>query len=102
MTNMISSHNKKVTNSNYEANGKTCHCRNKSNCPLENKCLTNKIVYNVEANNGINELCTKIYFGISGTEFKSRYNKHQCHLETGHTKMIPKFRVPNFRNILGV
>ena len=76
MTNIISSHNKKVTNSNYEANGKTCHCRNKSNCPLENKCLTSKIVYKVETNNGINELCTKIYFGISGTEFKSRYNNH--------------------------
>ena len=75
MTNIISSHNKKV-NSNYEANGKTCHCRNKSNCPLENKCLANKIVYKVETNNGINELCTKIYFGISGTEFKSRYNNH--------------------------
>ena len=26
----------------------------------------------------------------------------QYHLETGHTKMIPKFRIPNFRNILGV
>ena len=76
MTNIISSHNKKVTNSNYEANGKTCHCRNKSNCPLENKCLTSKIVYKVETNNGINELCTKIYFGISGAEFKSRYNNH--------------------------
>ena len=26
--------------------------------------------------NGINKLSTKIYFGISETEFKSRYNNH--------------------------
>ena len=45
MTNIISSQNKKVINSGNEANGKTCNCRNKSNCPLDNKCLTNKIVY---------------------------------------------------------
>ena len=29
MTNIISSHNKKVTNSDNETNGKTCSCRNK-------------------------------------------------------------------------
>ena len=57
---------------------KTCNCRDKSNCPLDNKCLTNKTVYKaeVETNDGINELSTKVYFGISETEFKSRYNNH--------------------------
>ena len=78
MTNIISSHNRKVANSGNEANGKTCNCRNKSNCELDNKCLTNKIVYKgeIEINNGINELSTKAYFGIRETEFKSRYNNH--------------------------
>ena len=73
MTNIISSHNKKVTNSDNETNGETCDCRNKSNCPLDNKCLTNKIVYKAEVktNTGINELSTEVYFGISETEFKS-------------------------------
>ena len=78
MTNIISSHNKKITNSDNETNGKTSNCRNKSNCSLDSKCLTNKIVYKaeVETNNGINELSTKVYFGISETEFRSRYNNH--------------------------
>ena len=78
MTNIISTHNKKVTNSDNETNGETCSCRNKSNCPLDNECLTNKIVYKaeVETNDGINKLSTKVYFGISETEFKSRYNNH--------------------------
>ena len=78
MTNIISSHNKKVTNSDNETNSKTCNCRNKTKCPSDNKCLTNKIVYKaeVETNNGISELPTKVYFGISKAEFKSRYNNH--------------------------
>ena len=45
MTNIISSHNKKITNSYNETNGKTCNWRNKSNCPLDNKYLTDKVVY---------------------------------------------------------
>ena len=72
MTNIISSYNKKITNTYNEANGKTCNCRNKSSSPLDNKCLTNKIVYKAEVktNDAINELSTKVYFGISKTEFK--------------------------------
>ena len=79
MTNKISSHKKKIINSGNETNGKTCNCRNKSNCPLDNKCLINKIVYKaeIETNDGINELSTKVYFGISKTYFKSRYNKNK-------------------------
>ena len=66
-----------VINSGYEANGKTCNCKNKSNCPLDNKCLINKIVYKDKIKtDGINELSTKVYFGISETEFKCWYNNH--------------------------
>ena len=63
------SHKKKVTNTYNVRNCKTYISRNKSNCPLDNKCLTDKIVYkaDVETNNGINELSTKVYFGISVT-----------------------------------
>ena len=40
--------------------------------------LTDKIVYKAEAetNDGFNELSTKVNFGISKTEFTSRYNSH--------------------------
>ena len=94
VTNIISSYNKKIINSGNEANGKTCNCRNKSNCPLDNQYLTNKIVYKaeIETNNDTNKLSTKVYFGISETEFKSRRTTIQCHSETGHTKMIPNFQ----------
>ena len=40
--------------------------------------LTDKIVYKaeIETNDGINELSTKINFGFSETEFTSKYNNH--------------------------
>ena len=74
MANIISSHNKKI-NCGNETNGKTLNCRNKSNCPLDDKCLINKIVYKaeIETNDGINDLSTEVYFNISETEFKPRY-----------------------------
>ena len=36
--NIIISHNKEITNFYSEINGKACKCRDKSNCPLDNKC----------------------------------------------------------------
>ena len=40
--------------------------------------LTKKIVYKaeVETSDGINELSTKVNFGISETEFTTKYNNH--------------------------
>ena len=81
--NVISSYKKEVRNFYNKMNGKTCSCRNKNNCPLDNKCskllkLTDKIVYKaeVETNDGINELSTKVNLGISETEFTAKYNNH--------------------------
>ena len=51
-----------------------CNCRNRSNCLLDNKCLTPSIVYRaiVSAIHKPN----KKYFGISETPFKDNYNNH--------------------------
>ena len=82
--NIISSHNKKIINSGNEANGKTCNCRNKSNCPLDNKCLINKTM-------------TSMSYLLKFTSVLARQNLSpfttaiQCHSETRHTKMIPNF-----------
>ena len=40
--------------------------------------MTDKIVYRaeVEINDGINELSTKVNFGVSETEFTTKYNNH--------------------------
>ena len=74
---IISSHNKKISNSRPEPS-RTCNCRNKSMCPLDGKCLSEKIVYQAEVKltNVTPEPPSKIYFGIAETEFKTRYNNH--------------------------
>ena len=36
--NLISGHNKEITNFYNKINGKTFNCSNKNNCPLDNKC----------------------------------------------------------------
>ena len=53
-----------------------CNCRSKTDCPLDNKWLTHKIIYHTDAgNNTVNE--NKIDFGISETPFKERFRNHK-------------------------
>ena len=71
---MISSHNKHILNSNsteYRYN-----CDNRDECPLENKCLTPRIVYRADVTNKKTDE-HKYYYGISDTPFKDRYENHK-------------------------
>ena len=73
MKSILSAHNKQIlneTNEQYE-----CNCRRKNECPLDNKCLTPKIVYGAEVTNNIDEE-TKKYIGMAETPFKDRYRNH--------------------------
>ena len=50
--------------------------RHHNGCPLENICLTPRIVYRADVtNNKTNE--HKYYYGISDTPFKERYENHK-------------------------
>ena len=53
-----------------------CNCRNRDECPLENKCLTPRIVYRADVTyNKTDE--HKYYYGISDIPFKERYENHK-------------------------
>ena len=67
MGSIISSHNKHILNSNNTEDG--CNCNNKDECPLENECLTPRIVYRADVTNNKTEE-HKYYYGISDTPFK--------------------------------
>ena len=65
---------KHILNSNNTEYG--CNCNNRDECPLENECLTARIVYRANVtNNKTNE--HKYYYGISDTPFKERYENHK-------------------------
>jgi len=71
---IISAHNKSIlqpTNEQFD-----CNCRNKSMCPVDNKCLTPNVIYEAQVRNHVNDDC-KRYIGASQTEFKTRYSNHK-------------------------
>ena len=70
----ISSHNKKILYSDNTKYG--CNCNDKNKCPLDNKCLTPRIVYRADVTNDQTQE-QKFYYGISDTPFKEWYENHK-------------------------
>ena len=68
---------KKVTKAKPSAQARTCNCINKSKCPLNNKCLSNNVLYKANITSESENYRNKIYYGISETKFKSRYANHR-------------------------
>ena len=75
--NIISRHNKKVLSQATAIHPPVkCNCRNPAECPLNQKCLSNNVVYaaEVKSKNG-NEV--KRYIGMTANPFKSRFSNHK-------------------------
>ena len=77
MTSRINIHNKIMTKAQPSGQAGTCNCINKFKCPLNNKCLSNNVLYKAIATSKADNYRNKIYYGISETKFKSRYENHQ-------------------------
>ena len=54
-------------------NNKTCSCRQKSDCSLNQICLSEYLVHNAV----VNTSKTKNYYGTCEKSFKERYNNHK-------------------------
>ena len=74
---IISSHSKDILNSNNTESG--CNCNNRYECPLENKCLTPRIVYRADVTNNKTDE-HKYYYNISDTPFKEYSESHKWSL----------------------
>ena len=73
ISSIIASHNISVLRPKAKEYG--CNCRNKESCPLQNQCLTPKVIYEATVvNNSDDE--KRVYFGASDTTFKERYRNH--------------------------
>ena len=71
---VLSAHNRNILYPKKSEFG--CNCRSKTDCPLDNKCLTPKIVYQADAQNDTNDE-KKFYLGVSETPFKERFRNHK-------------------------
>ena len=70
---IISGHNKQILRPKPQP--KECNCRDKNTCPLENKCLTPKIIYQADVTNDTDDTY-KYYLGLAETSFKDRYRNY--------------------------
>ena len=68
---------KKIINIPKENNARTCNCIRKHQCPLNEKCLANDVLYKASITPKKENSKTKIYYGISETAFKRRYMNHK-------------------------
>ena len=73
ISSIIASHNKSILRPKAKEYG--CNCRNKESYPLQNQCLTPKVIYEATVvNNNHDE--KRVYFSASDTTFKERYRVH--------------------------
>ena len=78
MESIIIGHNRRMlqkTSSIYN-DAELCNCRNKANCPLNNKCMTQAIIYKASVIQP-QPNTTRIYYGATEPPFKYRLRNHQ-------------------------
>ena len=74
----IASHNMKILNKKDDGQPATCNCReNGPPCPLGGECQVTSIVYKASVTTKESTPITKTYHGMTGGEFKSRFNGHK-------------------------
>ena len=71
---VITSHNRRVIRPTSNNHG--CNCRNRAECPLDNKSLKENIVYKHKAVISAPSNQDKKYFGIAETSFKDHFRNH--------------------------
>ena len=72
----INSHNRKILHLLFNNQSRTCNCINKTDCPLQEKCLSVNTLY--QAYISSENFQTKIYYGRSKTKYKTtRYSNHK-------------------------
>ena len=68
----VNTHNKKIINPPKDNITRTCNCIRKHQCPINEKCLTNNVLYKASITPNEENSKTKIYYGVSQTTLKHR------------------------------
>ena len=74
---IINAHNRKILYPSTTIGRRTCNCINIPQCPLQQKCLSNNILYQANITPIDENLETKVYYRICETTFKLRYANHK-------------------------
>ena len=86
---------KKTINPQKDNIARTCNCIRKYQCPLNEKCLTNNVLYQASITTNEKNPKTKNYYGVCETAFKLRYANHKKTFNKNkyqtHTKLSNKY-----------
>ena len=75
MAGVIQNHNINFLKDPAAPKAKECRCRQTSNCPLAEKCLSECLVYHAHVDRSdINQI--KSFYGTIENKFKERYRSH--------------------------
>ena len=78
MDNLIKAHNNKILRkeeAKHTSQIRQCNCRDRSTCPVGNKCLKNNVVYEATVQH---EGKAQKYIGMTENAFKTRYTNHKA------------------------
>ena len=84
---MFQKHNSKIMDDPKPTNNKICSCRQKSDCPLTQNCLSECLVYNAV----VNTSTTKNYYGICEKSLKKDITITRHHLGINHGRRAQSF-----------
>ena len=73
MGSVLSRHNKKILSRKEDQYG--CNCKSKTECLLDNNCLTPRLIYQVDVLTNLID-SKAFYIGLAYTTFKERYRDH--------------------------
>ena len=74
---IINAYNRKILYPSPTVGRRTCNCINISQCPLQQKCVSNNILYQANITPFGKNSETKVYYGICETTLKLRYANHK-------------------------
>ena len=75
---IISCHNRKILRPSVnQQQEKYCNCIRKETCPMQGKCLTEKVIYQATMKTPEPNSTVKKYIGLCETTFKKRYANHK-------------------------
>ena len=74
---IITSHNAQVLFPKKSNQQRRYNCLNKTNYPLEQKCLTTNIVQKAKATSSNRNYQNKVYFGSCENTFKEKFSNHK-------------------------
>ena len=73
---IINKHNKTVLDPPTNNSERTCNCLNEEKCTLQEKCLTNNIMYQATFKSNQDKYLHIIYYGITESKIRQRYANH--------------------------